>query len=91
MLLSELSMDWVQEISEIKYIFFDTDLVWQMQLRLKIRVGCVGNLKFKCLLIKFGIPNLSQIYFCCLPEIFKTNSSNRLLRTNHLLNFILVL
>ena len=62
MLLTEHLMDWVQEISEIKYIFFDADLVWQMQLRLKIRVGCVGNVNLKCLLIKFGIPNLSQIY-----------------------------
>ena len=34
----------------------------------------------KCLLIEFVIPNMSKIYFC-LPEIFKTNFSNRLFST----------
>ena len=41
-------------------------------LRLKIRVGCVGNFGYQMLLlIEFIMPNLGQIYLC-IPEIFKT-------------------
>ena len=47
----------------------------------------VYNFNLKCLLIEFVITNLSQIY-CCIPEIFKTNVTNRLLSTKSLFNYL---
>ena len=42
-----------------------------------------GIFNLKCLLIDSVIPNLSQIYFG-IPEIFKTNVTNRFWVQNHL-------
>ena len=49
------------------YIFYP-DLVFAIAINDHTRL----DICLKCLLIKFVMPNLSQIYFC-LPEIFETN------------------
>ena len=73
----------------LRYIFFDSDLVWPMQLMIfkgQTFVLCVqGIFNLSCLLIEFVIPNLSQIYFY-IPEIFKTYVSNQFLSTKSTVN-----
>ena len=55
---------------------------------LRLNSGCVyGIFNLKCLLIEFVIPNLSQNFFC-IPEIFKTNVSNRFLSTKSTFEFV---